>query len=95
MKLEDRESLIIHIEGLQATLTKRNNRIADLEAIIEKMKMDPVSTAEQQKYYKKGWQDCAIKLMEATKEAAVDLAKVHKKAFDEYRRTVNEEVEKD
>lgn len=90
MKLEDRESLIIHIEGLQATLTKRNNRIADLEAIIEKMKMDPVSTAEQQKYYKKGWQDCSVKLMEATKEAALDLAKVHNKAFQEYKNAADE-----
>lgn len=84
MKLEDKESLIIHIEGLQATLTKRNERIAQLELQVETLKNNPASSANEKKAYKKGWQDCANHMMESTREMARKLSDIRKEAFGLY-----------
>lgn len=81
MHLDTDEALKVHIEGLQATLTKRNARIADLEARLA----IPVDLPENiqkmiDKAYKDGWEACSQELMEITREAAMNLGKVHKKA---------------
>jgi predicted RNase H-like nuclease (RuvC/YqgF family) len=78
------EQLHIHIEGLQATLTKRNARIADLEAEVAAIRKNPAASAAEKKAYKQGWKDCAGHLMEATRRHALELAKVRKEAFDLY-----------
>ena len=85
MILETDEALKIHIEGLQATLTKRNARIAELEAKLA----EPVDVPEKVKKmvsnaYKSGWKDCANLMMEATKDTAQVLSKIRKDAFDLY-----------
>lgn len=85
MNLENREDLIVHIEGLQATLTKRNARIAELEAKLA----IPVDMPEHiqkliDKSYKKGWRDCSKELLEITRQTALELGKVRKEAFRYY-----------
>lgn len=85
MKLETDEALKIHIEGLQATLTKRNARIAELEAKLAK----PVDLPEEvkkllNKAYKEGWQACASHLVDTTRLMAGELAKVRKEAMNVY-----------
>jgi len=75
------ENLHIHIEGLQATLTKRNERIAQLEAKVETLTNNPVAGAAEKKAYKKGWQDAASHLQDTAKTAARALAEINKDAF--------------
>ena len=84
MKLEDKESLIIHIEGLQATLAKRNARIAELEAQIAELKDNPLARMSEDKAFKEGWKACAGHMMELTRATAVELGKVRKEAFRYY-----------
>lgn len=78
------ENLHIHIEGLQATLTKRNEHIARLEHKVETLTNNPVAGAAEKKAYKKGWQDCAGHLMEASRIMALQLSEVRKDAFRLY-----------
>lgn len=85
IKLETDEALKVHIEGLQATLTKRNARIADLEAKLA----TPIDLPENvqkmiDKAYKDGWKDCANELMSITRETAISLGKVRKEAYRYY-----------
>lgn len=92
MKLDTREELIVHIEGLQATLTKRNARIAELEAKLSV----PVDLPEHieklvDKSYKKGWRDCSRELLEITRHTALELGKVRKEAFRYYMKGVENE----
>ncbi len=85
MKLDDRESLVIHIEGLQATLTKRNARIAELEEKLGQPIDLPTKTQKLlNKAYKQGWKDCASVLMESTRDAALELGKIRRNAFRLY-----------
>ena len=80
----NRESLIIHIEGLQSVLAKRNARIAELEALVAKIQKNPIASAAEAKAYKKGWKDCAGELMEITRKTALDLSSIRKDAFKLY-----------
>ncbi len=84
MNIETREQLIIHIEGLQATLTKRNARIEELEAQVEKLKKSPANKDAERKGYKQGWKDCASHLMEITRKTALELREIRREAFDLY-----------
>jgi hypothetical protein len=84
VKLETDEALKIHIEGLQATLTKRNARIAELEAKIIEIKDNPIVGAAEKAAYKKGWKDCAGHLMETANQAARGLKEIRKDAFRLY-----------
>lgn len=81
---EDKEHLIIHIEGLQATLSKRNARIEQLEKQVAELKANPLSGAAEKKAYKRGWKDCAGHLMETTRKAAIELSAVRRDAFRQY-----------
>ena len=80
----NRESLLIHIEGLQATLTKRNARIAELEAKITKNGQKIQTKLAIRKAYKKGWTDAAAKLLDITRQTALELSKVRKEAWRVY-----------
>lgn len=88
MNEESREYLLIHIEGLQATLTKRNARIADLEKQLQSLETKIAQNNKVRKLvnqaYKDGWKDCASKLMEITRETALQLRAVRKSAFSIY-----------
>lgn len=81
---EKLERLHIHIAGLEATLTRRNETIARLEAVIEELKVNPITDAEQKKAYRDGWQACATLLMEVTRKTAVELGKVSSDAWRLY-----------
>lgn len=86
--LDTRESHIIHIEGLQATLTKRNARIAELEAERDAMKQgdlgSPHITRAIEAAHRRGWQECANFLNDSTKELVLKLGKIRKNALDAY-----------
>lgn len=82
MKLEDREGLIVHIEGLQATLAKRNVRIAELEEQLR----NPSALTEKAEglAFQRGWEACSGHLMQITFDLARELGKVRKEAFRVY-----------
>ena len=80
----NRESLLIHIEGLQATLAKRNARIVELEAKITKQGGKIQTELAIRKAYKKGWTDCAGKLIDITRQTALQLSEVRKEAWRIY-----------
>jgi hypothetical protein len=62
VKLETDEALKIHIEGLQATLTKRNARIAELEEKLAKPIDLPADIQKRiDKAYASGWKAAAAK----------------------------------
>ena len=75
------EALHIHIEGLQAVLTRRNARIASLEDQVAQLKANPAASAAEKKSYKQGWQDCASHLQNSVKTLARELREVDKTAF--------------
>jgi cyclopropane fatty-acyl-phospholipid synthase-like methyltransferase len=79
-----REQLIIHIKGLQQTLTERNARIAQLEKQLTKAGMTARAEREIKKAYKQGWQACASLLMETTRKTALALSEVRKEAWQVY-----------
>lgn len=76
------EALHIHIEGLQATLTKRNARIAELEAKLADPEL--INNAAIRRAYRRGWKECAGRMMEASKETALLLKEIRKDAFEIY-----------
>jgi uncharacterized protein involved in exopolysaccharide biosynthesis len=75
------ESLHIHIEGLQATLTKRNARITQLEALVAELTANPEAGAKETKAYKAGWKAAASQLQDAAKKMAYELREIDKTAF--------------
>ena len=74
------ENLHIHIDGLQATLAKRNIRIAEMEEDVA----DPNPRQERaiKKAYKDGWRACAEELMSETATMANSLLCLRSKAFE-------------
>ncbi len=85
IELKTNESLIAHIEGLQSTLTKRNERIAQLEERLAQ----PVDLPEaiqkiKKKAYETGFKVCAALLIDSTKDAAMALSKIRKDAMKLY-----------
>ena len=84
MHIESTEHLIAHIEGLQATLTKRNARIAELE---QRLADGPTSMEEKYRLhaaYRDGWKDCAGRLMNIVHDHALALREIRKEAFRLY-----------
>jgi hypothetical protein len=79
---QSRESLIIHIEGLQAVLAKRNLRIAELEAKLASPEL--INNVAVGRAYRQGFKDCASKMMDATKDTALLLRQIRKDAFELY-----------
>jgi chromosome segregation ATPase len=75
------ENLHIHIEGLQATLAKRNARITQLEAQVSELKINPEAGAKETKAYKAGWKAAADHLKSAANKMAYELREIDKQAF--------------
>lgn len=70
MKLDTDEALKIHIEGLQATLTKRNARILELETKLA----TPVDLPDEvkkkiDKAYARGWKDASMRFVQLSRVA--------------------------
>lgn len=80
--MSDREDLIIHIKGLQAVLTERNETIARLEAKLQSPEL--LEQAETKKAYKKGWQDAANSMMNLSIDAAKSLRQIREDAWKIY-----------
>lgn len=78
----NRESLIIHIKGLQQTLTERNEKITRLEAKLNAPEI--INDAAVKKAYKRGWQDAASSMMELSMDAARSLRKIRGEAWAVY-----------
>jgi hypothetical protein len=81
---KDVERLHIHIAGLEATLTKRNNRIAELEAALTAEGQLSRESGAIRREYRRGFQDACNRLMSITASAANALGRVRKDAFDVY-----------
>lgn len=85
MILDDsRENLIIHIEGLQATLAKRKARIEELEKQLDKQMKSERAEAMKSKAYKQGWKDCAENMKGIAQDVARNLRKIDEGAFRLY-----------
>lgn len=82
MQIDDREGLIVHIEGLQATLTKRNKRIEELNQRVIDAENGDLPKAALERAYKDGWEACAGSLMETARIGAQALGKVRRDAFE-------------
>lgn len=85
MSAEDKtERLHIHIAGLEATLTKRNQEIERLRGMLDAEGDSPTVKRARDRGYKEGWKACAGTLMEVTRKTANDLGAVHRSAFEAY-----------
>jgi hypothetical protein len=80
----NKEQLIIHIKGLQQTLTERNARIAELEKQLTRAGKNARTERAIKKAYEQGWQACAYRLMAITHKTALELREIRKEAFDLY-----------
>jgi len=74
------ENLHIHIEGLQATLAKRNIRIAEMQEDVANP--NPRQERAIKKAYKDGWRACAEELMSETATATNALTLLRSQAFE-------------
>lgn len=78
------EQLHIHIAGLQATLTKRNEKIAMLEKQIAELRVNPVTSQDLKNAHKRGFTDCANHLDATINEAARQLGKINRASWKIY-----------
>ena len=76
-----KEAHLIHIRGLEATLTRRNEWIEELET---RLSTRAVENTALNRAYKDGWKDCAAKMMDITHKAALDLRELRADAFELY-----------
>lgn len=81
LDMDKRDNLIVHIEGLQATITKRNARIAELEAMLTGEGADERQQRALKREYKRGWQGASNQLQNTALDAARALGTVNKEAF--------------
>jgi hypothetical protein len=74
----------VHVEHLQATLTKRNEQIERLTERVAEAEAGEPNRRALDAAYKRGWQDAAHHLMNATADAARELGKVRRDAWNLY-----------
>lgn len=84
LDMSKRDNLIIHIEGLQATLAKRNARISELEQLLSGDWKNRAAKKAEEKAYRRGWEECANSMMNATRDCVLALGKHRKAALDAY-----------
>lgn len=83
------ETLQIVNAGLQATLTQRNQRIAQLEEELKDARSVAAGSKEFKKAYKSGWQDALHNIhaeIDSTARALGNLSKSALNAYNEERR---------
>ena len=78
------EAAQMHIENLQAALTKRNTQIERLTERLEEAETGEPNQMALAQAYKRGWSAAAAHLMSTTHIAARALGQVHKDAFHIY-----------
>lgn len=82
--MSNREALLVHIEGLQSVLTKRNARIVELETQLTGGVGSSTVQRALVKEYRRGWRECAHRLMETSRTAAYALRDVRSDAYKIY-----------
>lgn len=75
------DAKVAHIEHLQATLSKRNARIAELEAQLSEEGESKALTRKYELGYKHGWVAASGEMMEQTRQMERYLKETHDKAF--------------
>lgn len=83
MNLDNRESLVIHIEGLQTTLAKRNQRIAELEAKIANPEW--INETAVKRAYKRGWQEASRQMLKMAQSLEIGLGQLRQVAWETYK----------
>lgn len=78
------DAKVAHIEHLQATLTKRNARIAELEARLSEEGESKAMTRKYELGYKHGWVAASGEMMEQTRQMGRYLNETHDRAFQVY-----------
>lgn len=78
------EKLHIHIAGLEATLTRRNEKIAALEKQIAELRVNPVTNQDLKTAHRQGWAACANHMDKTVREAALELGKISRTAWALY-----------
>src|SRR5690625_3727811 len=73
---------LIHIRGLEATLADRNKQIADMRAELQEVRESETVKKEVDAAYKRGWQDCAQRLMDVTRAAELATQNLGDQVFD-------------
>ena len=82
--MQKREALLVHIEGLQVSLTKRNQRIAELEELIAGEGASSFMQQRLEAERKRGWEECAHQLATITQDAARNLGRIRTDALRIY-----------
>ncbi len=91
MNIEEKlENIQIVNAGLQATLTQRNQRIAQLEEQLKDARSVAVGSKEYKKAYKKGWQDAIGELQEEAYRSARELGRLAKGAWGAFKQAESE-----
>lgn len=86
MSIEEKlEQIKIVNAGLQATLTQRNLRIAQLEEQLKDARSVSKGTREYKIAYKKGWQEALEAIQSEAHRAARALGVLSKGSWKEYR----------
>lgn len=78
------DAKVAHIEHLQATLTKRNARIAELEAQLSEEGESKAMTRKYELGYKHGWIAASGEMMEQTRQMGRYLQETYDGAFQVY-----------
>ena len=78
------ERQAIHIKGLEAVLAERNRQIERLKEQLSEEGAARRSSSEMRAEYRRGWGDCAAKLMEATRQATRELERARAVGFLEW-----------
>ena len=82
--MRKREALLIHIEGLQVSLTKRNQRIEELQNMMTEPLQSEAVVRRIDRARKEGWEACADLLASSTHEMARALGRVRHDAMAVY-----------
>jgi len=82
--MRKREALLVHVEGLQVSLTKRNQRIAGLEAKLADEGESELLQRAKNRAYKEGYKACASQLMDTTRKLKEALSTATESAFQQY-----------
>jgi phage terminase large subunit GpA-like protein len=79
-----KQAIQTHVEHLQATLAKRNEQIERLTERVKEAEAGEPNQRALDAAFKRGWQSASGHLMEVTRQAAIDLGRVRKNAWDIY-----------
>ena len=84
IEVDPKDALVRHIESLQRALTKRNARIAELEARLEGEGEAEHMQRARREGYREGYQTAAGRIMDATRKFKDVLDNANHEAFQVY-----------